>query len=170
MFRIRDAVLDDADAIAKVQVDTWRSAYHNLISSEVLDSLSNKKRAEYWRSILSKEDREGIFLVAEEEVNGVVGFCVCGRSHDEGSTFDAELYAIYVLEAHQNRGMGRTLFEAFRAWTLDRGMTSMIVWVLRDNPYRRFYEKMGGEVVSDRLISIGETQLPEVAYGWRSET
>jgi hypothetical protein len=46
----------------------------------------------------------------------------------------------------------------------------MIVWVLRDNPYRRFYEAVGGEVVSERMISIGEAELPEVAYGWRTES
>jgi GNAT superfamily N-acetyltransferase len=167
MFTIRNAVEDDADAIAQVQVDTWRSAYHDLVPSEVLDSLSYNQRSAYWSSIISREDREGIFLVAEEEENGVVGFCVCGMDRDEDSGFASELYAIYVLEVHQDYGIGRALFEEYRKWTLDRGMTSMIVWVLRDNPYRRFYETMGGEVVSERMISIGETELSEVAYGWR---
>ena len=170
MFMIRNVVADDADAIAKVQVDTWRSAYNNLVPSEVLESLSYKQRSEYWKSVISREDREGIFLVAEEEANGVVGFCVCGINRDEDSEFASELYAIYVLEVHQDHGIGRALFEEYRKWTLDRGMTSMIVWVLRDNPYRRFYETMGGEVVSERMISIGETELPEVACGWRTVT
>jgi GNAT superfamily N-acetyltransferase len=167
MIMIRNAVADDADAIAKVQVDTWRSAYHNLVPSEILDALSYQQRSKYWKSIISKEDREGIFLVAETEANGVVGFCVCGLNRNEDSKFASELYAIYVLEVHQDHGIGRALFEEYRKWTLDRGLTSMIVWVLRDNPYRRFYETMGGEVVSERMISVGETELPEVAYGWR---
>ena len=170
MFKIRNTVVDDADAIARVQVDTWRSAYHRLVPSEILASLSYEHRSEYWSSIISREVRDRIFLVAEEEVNGVVGFCVCGVNRDEDSEFASELYAIYVLEAHQDHGIGRNLFEKCRKWTLDRGMTSMIVWVLRDNPYRRFYEAMGGEVVSERMISIGEAELPEVAYGWRTET
>ena len=170
MFIIRNAVVDDADAIARVHVDTWRSAYHDLIPSEVLDSLSYKHSSEHLSSIISREDREGIFLVAEEEANGVVGFCICGMNRDEDSEFASELYAIYVMEVHQDHGIGRALFEQYRKWTLDRGMTSMIVWVLEDNPYRRFYETMGGEVVSERVISIGEAELPEVAYGWRSVT
>lgn len=170
MFKIRSAVVDDADAIAKVHVDTWRSTYHSLVPSEVLDSLSYEQRSEYWSSIISREDRDRIFLVAEEEKDGVVGFCVCGVNRDEDSEFASELYAIYVLEVQQNHGIGRTLFDKSRKWTLDRGMTSMIVWVLKDNPYRRFYEAMGGEIVSERMISIGEAELPEVAYGWRTET
>ena len=168
MFMIRNAVVDDADAIAGVQVDTWRSAYHSVVSSEVLDSLSYEQRSEHWSSIITREDPDGMILIAEEEANGVVGFCTCGVNRDEDSEFASELYAIYVLEVHQDHGIGRALFEECRKWTLDRGMTSMIVWVLRDNPYRRFYEAMGGEVVSERMISIREAELPEVASGWRA--
>ena len=169
MFIIRHAVAGDADAIARVQVDTWRSAYRSLVPDEVLDSLSYQQRSEYWGNILAQKDRVRVFLVAEEGDKGVVGFCVCGLNRDQDLAFEAELYAIYVLEMHQGRGIGRALFEQCKKWTLDRGMSSMIVWVLRDNPYRRFYETMEGEVVSQRMISIGETDLPEVAYGWRSE-
>ena len=168
MFMIRNALVDDADTIAKVQVDTWRSAYHNIVDSDVLASLSYKQRTEYWSSIISREDRIGIFLVAEEEENGVVGFCVCGLNRDEDTEFASELYAIYVLDEHQDHGIGRALFEESRKWARDQRMNSMVVWVLKDNPYRRFYESMGGEIVSERMISIGETELPEVAYGWRA--
>jgi hypothetical protein len=55
------------------------------------------------------------------------------------------------------------------SWALDHGMKTIIVWVLRDNPYRRFYEALGGELVAERMISIGDAQLPEVAYRWRIE-
>jgi len=168
MFTVRSAVADDAEAIAKVQVDTWRSAYQGLVPSQVLDSLSYEQRSQYWGHIISREDREGILLVAEDTADGVVGFCACGVNRDQDTEFAAELYAIYVLEVHQNRGIGRALVEECRKWTLGRGMTSMLVWVLRDNPYRRFYQAMGGEVVSERVISIGKAELPEVAYGWRA--
>ncbi|MGD2251929.1 MAG: GNAT family N-acetyltransferase [Anaerolineales bacterium] len=169
MINIRSAVVDDANAIARVQVDTWRSAYRSIIPDSVLDSLSYEQRSEHWSSILARKDRVRVFLVAEEEEHGVIGFCVCGLNRDEASGFEAELYAIYVLEMHQGRGIGRALFRECRKWTLDRGMSSMIVWVLRDNPYRRFYEALGGKVVSEQMISIRGVELPEVAYGWRFE-
>lgn len=31
----------------------------------------------------------------------------------------------------------------------------MIVWVLRDNPYRSFFEKLGGNYLGDQFIEIG---------------
>lgn len=168
MYTVRNAEAKDADAIAKVQVDTWRSTYAEIVPSEVLDSLSHKQRLEYWSGIIAREGVERIFLVAEDQENGVVGFCICGANRDQDSEFVSELYAIYVLEKHQSQGIGRTLFEKCKKWSIGREMTSMIVWVLKDNPYRRFYETVGGEVVSERMFSIGETELPEVGYGWRS--
>ena len=55
-----------------------------------------------------------------------MGFCISGVNRDEDSEFASELYAIYVLELHQNHGIGRAFFEECKKWTLDRGMTSMI--------------------------------------------
>ena len=44
----------------------------------------------------------------------------------------------------------------------------MLLWVLQDNhPARRFYESMGGEHVDEKTITIGGTDLIEVAYGWK---
>ena len=170
MFRIRKAGVDDAGLIAKIQVETWRSAYQGIVPPEVFDSLSYEGRNEYWQDMLSREVADRVFLVAEEGEHGIVGFCVCGDNRDPDSEFACELYAIYVLQAHQGQGIGRALFESCKTWALGRGMAPMIVWVLKDNPYRRFYGALGGEVVSERTISIGEAELCEVAYGWRDET
>ncbi len=42
----------------------------------------------------------------------------------------------------------------------------MTVWVLADNPFRRFYERLGGKLFCEKEIEIGEQKLLEVAYGW----
>jgi hypothetical protein len=42
----------------------------------------------------------------------------------------------------------------------------MLIWVLRDNPSRRFYEAMGGRFVSEQNIEINGQALVDVAYGW----
>jgi hypothetical protein len=47
-------------------------------------------------------------------------------------------------------------------------MTSLLVWVLADNPARKFYEALGGQYVYDKQVSIGNARLVEVAYGWRN--
>ena len=41
----------------------------------------------------------------------------------------------------------------------------MILWCLKDNiKSRKFYEKMGGEVIAKKEIKIGEKYYSEVAY------
>ena len=38
--------------------------------------------------------------------------------------------------------------------------------MFQDNPYRRFYENLGGKLVGKQPIEIGKQTLTEVAYGW----
>ena len=42
----------------------------------------------------------------------------------------------------------------------------MLVWVLAKNPYRRFYEKLGGKYLRSQQIDIGGSSYEEIAYGW----
>jgi len=46
----------------------------------------------------------------------------------------------------------------------------MVVSVLADNPYRAFYESLGGQPVSTHKIDIGGTSLDGVSYGWHDIT
>lgn len=43
----------------------------------------------------------------------------------------------------------------------------MMVWVLKNNPARGFYERLGGKYLYEKPIQIGAEELMEVAYGWR---
>lgn len=80
--------------------------------------------------------------------------------------YEAEIYALYILEAHQRRGIGRRLVQAAAREFGRRGLGSMVVWVLAANPARRFYEALGGRLAGSQPIVIGGATLEEVAYGW----
>ena len=44
----------------------------------------------------------------------------------------------------------------------------MFLWVLRDNPFRPFYHRAGGELLNDqRQQDFGGANVTSVAYGWR---
>ena len=53
---------------------------------------------------------------------------------------------------------------------MEIGFDTMLVWTLADNPYRCFYERLGGKLVAEKDIEIGEQQLVEVAFGWDDVT
>ena len=45
------------------------------------------------------------------------------------------------------------------------GKTKMVLWCLKDNVLaRKFYEKMGGKIIKERLIHIGNRDYKEVAF------
>ena len=51
----------------------------------------------------------------------------------------------------------------------DRGMTAILIWVLRENAIGRgFYERLGGTAVREKQLEEfpGAEEHVEVGYGW----
>lgn len=163
--RVRRAVAQDAPAIAHVQVDTWRSTYGGIIPAELLANLSYERSQGMWEKILS--DPKGTMFVAEDDSGHVVGFADCGPARDN-KDFSGELYAIYVTQDMQGKGIGRMLSLSVVQDLRAHGYYSMLVWVLAQNPFKRFYESLGGEQASTKDIVIGGKTLKELGYGWKN--
>lgn len=166
MVNIRKAVVDDASAIATVHVAAWKEAYRGIVADDVLDNLSIQRRTEQWVNSLSDETHP-YHLAFVAEVNGqVVGFSNCGLPQIKDTGFEGELFAIYILKAAHKIGIGRQLVQSVVNELRDTGSKSMMVWVLKDNPARGFYERLGGVYLFEKPIQIGADDLMEVAYGW----
>ena len=158
---IRDAVIDDAEAIASVSADSWRTSYRGILPDEVLAAIDVETRAAKRRDILRRGG--GLHLVAHDDA-GLVGFCDAGP-HRDGVAGRGEVYAIYLLERVKRRGIGRELFERARTWLLAQGMGTISVWVIEANePARRFYEALGGRSGERKQIVLSGVPVIELAY------
>src|SRR4051794_32904832 len=51
---VRPAVPSDAAEIARIQLVTWRAAYHDLLSAEVLDALDADEAEVTWRHTIEQ--------------------------------------------------------------------------------------------------------------------
>jgi len=162
---IRDATVEDAIGIAKVHVNTWKSAYAGIIPSEYLARLSWEESAHRLQEYLQNMEPERFLLVAEME-GEIVGFSSGGPERSGDEVYRGEIYALYVSPAYQRRGIGRRLVGASARRLLQAGTGNLLVWVLSANPSRQFYERLGGQLVREREIEIGGVSLPEVGYGW----
>lgn len=163
---IRSAVPVDAHGIAHVQVATWRTAYRGILPDDVLAGLSVERREQSWRE-RAEHLGEGRSLWVAEDDDRIVGFACGGPEQSGDPDFAGELYAIYVLEEYQGRGIGRRLTRSVGEALLAAGIHTMLVWVLAANGIgRRFYEALGGRAVHEQQQEIGGTAYPEVAYGW----
>jgi GNAT superfamily N-acetyltransferase len=165
MMRIRQAEIEDASSIASVHVQSWKTTYLGIVPDSYLASLSVESRAQNWREQLITG--VATILVVEDEV-GIFGFVCGGKLRDQIDEFDAELYAIYLLQEKQKHGVGRELTRQLASILYDKGFRSLIVWVLEKNPAVEFYRHLAGAHVATKQIEIGGVQLTEVAFGWRS--
>ena len=165
MIEIRDGQPGDAHAIAAVQVESWRTAYHGLLPERVLASLSVLDRKQNWSKILSDPPpRTAILLAISNAV--VVGFVAVGSDQDTTAGSQAgQLYAIYVRSDQRGRGIGTHLHHA----ALDRlrtlGFTHAVLWVLERNERAiRFYRRHGWLADGARQVDKGpqDVVLPEL--------
>ncbi len=164
---IRAAVPDDAPAIARVHVETWRAAYRGVVPDAHLAGLSVTERAAGWHSFLGDATGRRFACVARDDADGLIGFAAGGPERSGDGRYRGELYALYVLPSEQRRGVGRGLVRAVANRLVAADTRSMLLWVLEANPRARaFYEALGGSVVRRQPIEIGGATFIEVAYGW----
>lgn len=169
-IRIRDATPADGRAIARVHVGSWATTYRGLFPDELLDDQDLDMWGANRERMLRELPPERFYLVAEEG-GEIVGFCTGGPSREP--TQDAEVYAIYLLQQHQGRGIGRALLhEGLRRFQAG-GMRTMLIWVLRENSgARAFYERLGGIADREKHDSVGAPGGPrhpvtEIGYVWQ---
>ncbi len=160
---IRKAVQGDAPAIARVHIDSWQTTYRGIVPDEHLAKLSYQDREDLWSRAVTDLAQ---FTYVAEAAGRIVGFANGGKNRGDESEYSGELYAVYLLQAHQQRGVGRQLTLAIAKELEKAGRCSMIVWVLRNNPACEFYKRLGGKPVASKLIIVGGASLEEVAYGW----
>jgi len=141
---IRNASIDDADAIGAVVVRAWQAAYRGIMPDDYLDGLRAEQRAAMWRRVLADlgPDRWVRVLTVGDEL---VGIASCGPELADVSDGEAcELYAINLDPHHWGRGLGRALLSDVTRGLGDVGYHTAVLWVATGNERaRRLYEFEG---------------------------
>ena len=145
---IRAGTRKDAEATARVHIESWAAAY-------TLRGPSLEQRLDLHR-------RSPPSFVAE--VDGeVVGFVGVGPSRDPDA--EGELYTIYVRPGHWGAGVGRELLRAGERRMVELGYRRVVLWVLADNVRaRRFYERAGFALDGGTNVLAGLGGVLEVRY------
>jgi GNAT superfamily N-acetyltransferase len=156
--------VSDADAIGRVQVETWRAAYTGLMPDEAIAAFDVEARQRMWREGLAREPRPGSATFVAEAAGEVVGFASVGAARDEGGV--GELYAIYVDPGHWGSGAGRALIVRAEASLKASGFAEAILWVVEGNDRaERFYRAAGWDADGGhKLDDFAGPPIPEVRY------
>ena len=161
---IRSASKDDAEGIARVQIDSWRDTYMGIIPDDYLTSMNYQTNSERWNKWLDHSHLPPI--VAESPEGKIVGFAFGGKEREGDHPEEGEVYAIYLLPDWKGHGIGKALMKGLATTLHETGYNSLFVWVLVKNLSRGFYEKMGGTEVRRKIVEIGGKELEEVGYWW----
>lgn len=161
---IRPARPDDARRIARLDVEVWRATYAGILATPFLVGLSATRREIGWATVIEREPRD--VLVAVDSDGIIQGFGSCGRSRG-GGEFAGEVYTLYVAPDWQNQGIGRRLLLGLFERLVALGCSSALIWVLRDNPGRFFYRRLGGGEVRRRFFAVGGARVEAAGYAWR---
>ncbi len=170
---IRHALPTDAWQIAEAHVASWRTTYAGVVPEEYLARLSVDAREQQWSERIARTadpNSRARILVAESPSGDIFGFVSVGPRVEGPAGYTGEIYAFYLIEQAQRQGFGRRLMREGVAHLLSAGMTSMSLWVLAANPSRRFYERMGGQLIETTTEVIGGAALELCGYGWSDIT
>jgi ribosomal protein S18 acetylase RimI-like enzyme len=159
---IRPATTTDAEAIARVDIASWRGAYSEILPDSYLASLEVADRAGHWSAALTA--RGTSVLVAEDD-GGTVGFTSVGPSRDEDAEpGDLEIYAIYLHPRAWGTGVARDLMRT----VLDRLAPGTVVslWIFEGNERaQHFYRRHGFQHDgTERIDDFGGRPLKQLRF------
>jgi hypothetical protein len=97
-YQFRKATLEDAEGIAKVHINSWKSTYKGIISDDFLNKLTIENGSKRWRGRLENPSEKYQILIAEDNQQQIIGFIDGVQNRGEKDKYDAEVYSFYLLD------------------------------------------------------------------------
>ncbi|MFC5181500.1 GNAT family N-acetyltransferase [Actinomadura harenae] len=167
-MNVRHATPGDAEAIAKVHVDAWRTAFRGVIPDAELDALHWTAWHGRWRERTAPGS--GLTVLVADVDGEVAGFACSGppRDDDLGPEHAWELYMMYLGPASWRRGIGTALMRRTLE-ELPARVPAMVLWVLDVNTRARsFYERHG--MAPDGTSRTSRLGPPNLDHRYRIDT
>jgi GNAT superfamily N-acetyltransferase len=161
---LREVQVGDAAALAHILITSFEAAFRGRVPEQCLAFTEDESAANWGRSLREGLAPDDFLVVIEPPGGGPIGYA-WGGPHDD-PTYRGELRQIAVLPAQQGNGIGRLLVRHVASRLAAQGVWSMRVEVLRDNPHRRFYERLGARLLAETTYDWDGVVLPMCVYGW----
>ena len=151
--------------MAQVGIVCWNETFRGIVPDSYLDRMDLAERTQ-WTEAYLKDPKVDFYTVVAEQDGAIVGYAAGGPNRSEEEEYQGELYTLYLLRKAQKQGIGRKLVQTVAAALAERGYRSMRVEVLRDNPARGFYERLGAVYLRQGVFIVDGVEITEMAYGW----
>lgn len=163
---VRVARADDAAEIARLQLDTWRSAYADVLPAPVLAGLDADQATAVWRTAVTEPPSPAHHVLVAQEREWLVGFAALGPPPEhEPDEPDPErtttLGPLLVEPRGGRRGHGSRLLAAAVDHARRDGMVRAVCWLPeRDTASRSFFASAGW--AADGLVRALDTGAGEL--------
>lgn len=163
---VRPAVAGDASELARIQIDTWRLAYADLLPAPVLAGLSLAEAEASWAQAITAAPtaRHRVLVAMEQQWRvGFVAFGPAAEREDNDPEPDTTIAVGPVLVEPRwgRRGHASRLLAATVDLARQDGMTRAIAWIPEgDTPTRDFLLSTGW--APDGLVRALETGAGEL--------
>ena len=137
---IREADIDDAEAIAIIHICSWQEMYKDFIPESVLQNLSIKDRTQQWHDLI-QQNVKVLVIEVEHNIVGFTSICSFRDSYQEG--LHGEISTMYLHPKCWRKGLGTQLCKSALAELSKLNYQDVHLWVLSDNRQaRNFYESL----------------------------
>jgi GNAT superfamily N-acetyltransferase len=166
---VRPAAADDVGEIARIQVDTWRFAYADVVPAAVLQALVIETAVTAWTAAVTEPPSERHHVLVALEKDRVVGFVALGPADDlqpdepePAST--GSIGPLIVEPRWSRRGHGSRLMAAAVDIARADGMTRAVCWIPEADTVSREFLVGAGWAPDGlvRALDTGSGELREI--------
>ena len=104
--------------------------------------------------------------IAETENYGIVGFGSYGPQGLSNIKSEGEVYTLYYSLIFKEEALVQHLIASIFGAFAREGQNPIIVWVLRENPSKYFYETIDVRKIAERDERLWGGSIPQIAYAW----
>jgi GNAT superfamily N-acetyltransferase len=159
----------DAEAIAFLHWQGWRTAYASFIPSALMGRRTLGRRLDEWRARLSADP--GMTFVAERA--GIVrGFVHATPPRSDpvrctpDPSWELEIGYLYVDPGWHGTGLGRELLRAVAGQAQRESLRRCVVVAFAGNPYRTVYERLGARFAGIEAFELEGWPGEDAYYVW----
>jgi GNAT superfamily N-acetyltransferase len=155
---LRKAEIKDSESIAKIIVETWKTAYAGIVDPEYSSNL----KVDFFTKIMERnigENLETIFVDAQENV--IRGF-ISGVKTDSPQRY--EIKGFYILPNYQGKGIGKALLNEIIEYAESKGYSEIYLETLKGARNNKFYTKQGFSMNKEFTLPIGNKSYSGISF------
>ncbi|QLI81251.1 GNAT family N-acetyltransferase [Chitinibacter fontanus] len=169
-MQIRFASANDADAIARLHVQSWQQTYRGTLSDHYLDELALAERSLIWQQRFSAPAINQRVWVACDDKQ-LLGFCCLYLAKD--AQWGSYLDNLHVAAGAQGLGLGRRLMATAASGVQEEyANQGLYLYCNESNTSGQyFYQRLGGQVCGSEIWHAPDgSAVKALRYAWASAT